>query len=728
MILGTERSCLTDAYGRFAFSDPPGSDLALVARKDNAYSPAVHVPNLSSRPVLYLRQGIEVLVEVVDEESRLPIANATVTERALAAPFSAVTDQRGIATLAGLSDSFHDFEIAARTYSPRSLRMTLGLDPGGAIHETVRLSHGRPIRGVILDSTERPIAGATVELTASKPEWRNRLETDEGGSWHLDALARGTYHLWVHAVGYSAKGIDFQFSDSSTDTIIVRLSPGVLVEGCVRDSEGNPAGQARIEARRTDDSESVFASSADDCTFQFAALGIGRWYLTAFQEYSASAPVEIDVGMSNGAVDLTLENAQILGRVVDESGIPVAGVQVVAFTTAEHNSDLSADDGTFSLGPLPRGRYHVAAIRSDSETQEPADSTIAAAGDSSVELVAPAYAYVSGVVRMNGDPVSSYAIGILAHDDALPNIRALGVHQDDGRFEMKVYARRFRLVVAGAFETLTTDWVSTRPGETLDVGTLVVKAGRSLSGIVTDQNGKGIEGAVVTVGSHALVSMGYPDATFMMGARSSQSLRDGTFTVEGLPSGSAEGMHVMATKDTAQSQVLDVGNHDEYVTLSIVSSARMSGEVSLSDATCVWAQRQEGEGLPLATAVDHGHYVFTDLMPGAYYVMPQRQANGAMGPVSNVEIISGEDRILNIDWPTQWVALTVVSVRGCHSLALRRKEVPAVFEILSCINNRVLFESVLPGEYESCIDGLVDCTAFSVGVTDTTQMVKIGGR
>lgn len=94
--------------------------------------------------------------------------------------------------------------------------VAMALVVAGAIPMLMQTSTGH-IEGIVTDE-RGPVAGASIEAHHLLMGKSRRTSSDEQGMYHLDRLERGTYSLWITAVGHMSVEIPRVFVESDTPT------------------------------------------------------------------------------------------------------------------------------------------------------------------------------------------------------------------------------------------------------------------------------------------------------------------------------------------------------------------------------------------------------------------------------------------------------------------------------------------------------------------------------
>ena len=269
-----------------------------------------------------------------------------------------------------------------------------------ATHETVDLqaemSADQPIVGRVVDSNDKPIAGANVwammkendftlprvDPTAKSVNHQGvplEVLTDSNGQFSFRGLPVGFEISW-----YRFRHPEYQSIDNSLGTLkageplAIRMEPGCKVAGSVVDELGRPISLAMVEVRSPGQPDDVFRTfTTADGKFRFGGAAPGRWTLVIQPE--KNAPV---IGTVVAIPGKPVENqyvvglgAYIVGKVVDQDGKPVAraaigwaqpvderGEAVEALELGRMTS--TAENGSFRLGPLSKEEYQLTGLAS----------------------------------------------------------------------------------------------------------------------------------------------------------------------------------------------------------------------------------------------------------------------------------------------------------------------------------------------------------------------------
>ncbi|MBZ4399312.1 carboxypeptidase regulatory-like domain-containing protein [Myxococcus sp. AS-1-15] len=191
---------------------------------------------------------------------------------------------------------------------------------------------GLSIRGIVVDISGRPIAGARVSAS-----WPEEGETLSAFSCSAESLSRKRALSREPSHGQGFLGCSSASDDDLLDMLLARQ------------------GESPVHAETL---------SAEDGTFVLEGLPSGPQAVLAISEQGAALRTGVPAG-SQG-VELALESREKLsGQVVGDDDQPLEGVSVLmvsAQTTRFFDARTDAR-GRFEMGPLPDGKYHLLATK-----------------------------------------------------------------------------------------------------------------------------------------------------------------------------------------------------------------------------------------------------------------------------------------------------------------------------------------------------------------------------
>lgn len=408
----------TDAAGRFEVKSlPAGSyDLQVRARGFARLTvPGLAVPEGTGSTDLgtvMLAPGLAVRGMVTDAQER-PVEGAEIRARAASRDpmdFPLNRDPGPADTVTAADGSF-----VLEDRSPgESLDLTAshaGFGPGTApgvavpseasvrivLKANVRVSgrtvdpEGRPVaRASIFLSEETPVSLGGQSMISSSGRF-HRATSDEDGAFSIADVSPGPVRVHAQAprrqpaelAGLEAKaGQDL----SGVDVV---LRPGASVEGRVLAPDGTPVRAAEVSVTQASPNDfasfNPFSATTDgDGRYQIDGVPPGPQTLEARAEGYRRTARDVEVAAGTSTVDFRLERGlEVSGRVVDDAGNPVPGVQIILvagrnFMDAPRGS--SGGDGTFRLGGVQDGTYRISAHKEGYMAFDPQAQTVTVAG------------------------------------------------------------------------------------------------------------------------------------------------------------------------------------------------------------------------------------------------------------------------------------------------------------------------------------------------------------
>ena len=266
---------------------------------------------------------------------------------------------------------------------------------GGAVADAGVLS------GTVIDAESRaPLEGATVSVSTPAGVLLATATSDGSGRFALDVQKGGELTLRASAAGYEPRfhgGDRFHGAPlivaraGAVDTGDIALPRAAEIAGTVWRRDGAPLFPGYVVLNPVGDYRYNFnVPTGRDGSYRFDDVPAGPYYLSAMaydpvsrqlvgpgwywpgsEEMNAREPLVLTLGMPS-RIDLRMEAAERhpnwVGRVLDEQGQPLVGVQlmilrVVSRDGAEETDHVSVRRtdarGRCHLDSLPPGRYRV---------------------------------------------------------------------------------------------------------------------------------------------------------------------------------------------------------------------------------------------------------------------------------------------------------------------------------------------------------------------------------
>ena len=371
--------------------------------------------------------------------------------------------------------------------------------------------------------TDAPVKDATVALQGIHPTtgW-GRARVDANGNYLLENLAVGMYNLyldegpegWTAVAKELIKVVEGQ-TVSKVDLTLVR---GGFITGRVTDRDtGEPIANHYIsfqDAARPESQAAGHSTETDENgVYRFrAAPGRAMVSTSAPEGYQNIGPVRryVDVVEAETvAVDFQfLKGVELVGRILTESGKPVAGARITDVQKWYKEYGKSDESGVFTVGGL-RGGQKLALKAEHGELGLRGTVEVEVQPDASVEIRMEQYerVKVSGrVVNRAGEPMPSVNIGLMHWDSQRRRgISApVTVTDGDGQF------REIELIVGDEY-VISADAEGYRKAKThmftaaaempqiTDLILLPVGGQFFIEGRVTDTSGVPVRGARISI-------------------------------------------------------------------------------------------------------------------------------------------------------------------------------------------------------------------------------------
>ena len=520
-----ERTTTTEDDGSFGFDGLVGRPYQVAARAPAGVAgPVTTRLTQDSEPVvLKLRPASSVTVEVVDDAGK-PVDGATIELRGL--DTQVATTAAGKVTIAPVIPGW--YQLAA--WAPGFARSYTWLEvQGDATAARVALRRGAAVAGRVVDSAGAPVAGARVTFGGAS-DWSVQIDarrdgqlTGADGRFRFDAIAAGSVRFDAHHPDHAPASSAIVTLDGVTpvEDVEIVVPDGATISGKVVDDKGAPVASARV---RIGVAGAGFVSgpprqvfSDDGGGFTVRGLPMRALEAAAVSDAGASATVPIDAsGGDVGGVELVIDvTGAISGVVVDPAGEPIEGVQVSAgpdFRTGGGDDfsswrlrgfpeALTDAGGKFTLSGLAAGQYRVRASRSDRRRGgggpgfggASGTSVTAKAGDKDVTITLPVDGGIEGKIAFDDGTIpKSFTIQIAFEQE--PFATTDGVFQVDdispGDYEVDIRGTGFEPKTIKA---------KVESGKLADLGTIMVRKGRTIQGVVV-AGGAPVAGATVFAG------------------------------------------------------------------------------------------------------------------------------------------------------------------------------------------------------------------------------------
>ncbi len=405
------------------------------------------------------------------------------------------------------------------------------------------IASGRVIDG----ATGEGVANA--ELTFTGAAGASITRSGDDGSFEL-AADPGAYALAsIVAAGY----LPFVARHHSTRYELVReravrgltliVYPAVDYRGRVVDDDGKPVAGAKV-AIVGEPGDTWTSDRAGEFTFHAAQGAVLEASAGDRVGWASVLPaVEVTHRLAIAVAHVPARDQTITGRVVDETGKPIADASVRAYPEHQKmdvwskeaeklsrtpSSTTSAADGTFELRGLDGDTYELS---SEVEGRAPALLKKIAGGTRGVALeLAAGQALAGTVAAADGSPVPAFTLFVFRRDGAARDlVLSRSLVDASGHFSVRVVPGAYELVAAANGWSQNAPVQASAPGGELR---LVMSAGATLRGkVVSASDGSPIARARVTREALAGGTSAQPANVCTV------TRADGTFELRGIPPG-----------------------------------------------------------------------------------------------------------------------------------------------------------------------------------------------
>lgn len=349
-----------------------------------------------------------------------PYAGATIVARTVdGAEHRAASDDEGAFTLKDLPARTSMVVTARDQWQNTSKPLTTRLAEGTTtLPEALVLPRDTAIRGVVRDAeTGLPVAGASVLLLGAGDTYGRRyttetsLKTSPDGAFLFEKLTPRGYRLQIVRDGYAPRILN---NVEPPRDLVVEMSPGAVITGSVRDTDGNPIVGAQINCDfRAEPAQNFHTSTRTDAAGFYAVKcqpesQHNRVSVVA-PGYESSVKTLVKSGSEN--VDFTLApsgNVVLTGKLLTMAGGPVTQARFFV-----HGDDGKRMSVIQSVGPDTEGVFRVEAevaavqlrVRSEGMSEARVDYTPVAGGEVDVgEIYMDAGFTVYGVLTERENP------------------------------------------------------------------------------------------------------------------------------------------------------------------------------------------------------------------------------------------------------------------------------------------------------------------------------------
>lgn len=237
----------------------------------------------------------------------------------------------------------------------------------------VQMQHGAVVAGTVRDAANQPCAGARISVDRyARSLWLSHggawVRSDSAGRFELRDLPAGPVFLLARDdAGTNLAKTELELVAGQRTEWNPMLGGGSTISGIVLRPDGTPFANVPVHALAGMACTPVHQGTTD-AGGRFLLKNVGAEPVTVDVGDLRHEPLKSIEGVAPGTVDLEirvthadLPNARIRGRLVDESGSPVAAtVGVPAYRGMTRIRDVATDDtGAFEIGPMRSGRREL---------------------------------------------------------------------------------------------------------------------------------------------------------------------------------------------------------------------------------------------------------------------------------------------------------------------------------------------------------------------------------
>jgi protocatechuate 3,4-dioxygenase beta subunit len=259
----------------------------------------------------------------------------------------------------------------------------------GALSGRVVDPDGKPIAGAWVRVDFRPLGGRPMRFSGAPQQ----DESDPEGNFRIQDVTPGPVDLAAQAPGWQAgtvAGLELRSGEEKRGVEIV-LSPAAILEGRVLTPSGEalPGAQVNLPFEESRGGGFHSATTDDEGRYVLESLPPGHRTLEASHPDYGMARRQAELRLGENTLDITLEGgSEVSGRVVDETGTPVAGAQVwlASLGASRPLSTMSQSDGGFRFAAVTAGNYRAGVEKEGFARSERVPVTVSGSSVGGLEL------------------------------------------------------------------------------------------------------------------------------------------------------------------------------------------------------------------------------------------------------------------------------------------------------------------------------------------------------
>ncbi|HEX3070022.1 MAG TPA: carboxypeptidase-like regulatory domain-containing protein [Thermoanaerobaculia bacterium] len=303
-----------------------------------------------------------------------PVAGVQVSLTANRMPFfgGLTTDADGNYTLDGVAEGERSIQFQRTGFIV--LHKTVEVTAGKDLRLDVELDHGAEIRGRVTDRAGHNIPGANIAIAGDRGMPSNMVQTDLDGSFVMQGLANGSYHLTARKEGYVSEDVN-DVTVPQSQPLTFALDHGATITGRVTGLPPEDLTQVVVAAAGNTSRNQTPVDSAGNFTLR--GIPDGRVRVDAFLSAPGRSRTALpkNIVVENGAappVELNFNEGITISGHVTHAGAVVSMGSISFFPTpptaqkiaaaqmpqAGGNGMISAD-GSYVVTLLMPGDYNV---------------------------------------------------------------------------------------------------------------------------------------------------------------------------------------------------------------------------------------------------------------------------------------------------------------------------------------------------------------------------------
>lgn len=487
------------------------------------------------------------------------------------------------------------------------------------------------LEGQVVGPDGKGVAKAEVWLGSVPPR---TATTEDDGTFAFDKLVGRTYALSAKSADLIGGPITHKLTAKS-DPVVIKLAEAAAIQVTVVDENKKPISGVEVSAGDT-----VEATTTTDARGEALLKPVSPGYARVEARLDGYAPsgAYTTVGSPGSTAKLTISLARgyaISGRVIDESGKPLAKVNVSltngAFSWRTANMrekkdpsvSTTDDKGEFKIAAAASGTHVVFAVDGEHAPARSKPVTVDKRAVTGVEIVMKVGGVLTGtVVDATDKPVPYATVRIAGSGDQMMQVAARQATTDEtGAFEMRGISRtkmQARAESENAASKLV-DFDLSDKAEHREMK-LVLDVTGVIAGKVVDD--KGIPVAEVQVNAFPdILGGGTVDNIALAGMSSATTDGEGAFKLTGLPDGSYKLWAQRPNGNFGGWGIQNVGakTGDKNVRITLASPGGIKGTLAI-DGGGPPKVATAAIGWQPPTPAQDGKFEIKELDPGTYDV------------------------------------------------------------------------------------------------------------